>query len=295
MRTTRRTPRTGTTRRRTRLLAVALGLLTATAVAVPGAAAAPAHRPEPAQLSALSDAVLKAEVDGTAWYVDEAAGRVVVTADSTVSTEALDRITRLSGGDASVLTVHRVPGAFRPLLAAGDAVYGGQYRCSLGFNVVDGDTHYFLTAGHCGNIAPEWYTDAAHTTPIGPTVASTFPTHDYALVRYDNAALSHPGGFTSAPNAFVGEAVKRTGSTTGTHGGRVTGLNATVRYSGGGTVRGLIQTNVCAEPGDSGGPLYDGTKALGLTSGGSGNCTVGGTTFFQPVNAALTAYGVHVY
>ncbi|WP_030231674.1 S1 family peptidase [Streptomyces sp. NRRL S-350] len=295
MRTKRRTPRTGTTRRRTRLLAVALGLLTATAVGVPGAAAAPAHTAEPEQLAAISDAVLKAEVNGTAWYVDEAAGRVVVTADSTVSPAGLAKIMRTAGTGAATLTVHRVPGVFTPLLAAGDAIYGGKYRCSLGFNVVGGSTHYFLTAGHCGNVAPDWYTDAAHGTRIGPTVSSTFPGHDYALVRYDNSALAHPGGFTSAPNAVVGESVKRTGSTSGTHGGQVTGLNATVRYTDGGTVRGLIQTNVCAEPGDSGGPLYDGTKALGLTSGGSGDCTSGGTTFFQPVNAALAAYGVSVY
>ncbi|MEU0296361.1 serine protease, partial [Streptomyces cavourensis] len=33
----------------------------------------------------------------------------------------------------------------------------------------------------------------------------------------------------------------------------------------------------------------------GLTSGGSGNCSSGGTTFFQPVVEALNAYGVSVY
>ena len=113
-------------------------------------------------------------------------------------------------------------------------------------------------------------------------------------MRYDNTSLSHPGGFTAA-NAFVGESVKRTGSTTGTHSGTVTALNVTVHYVGGGTVRGMIQTNVCAEPGDSGGPLYDGTKALGLTSGGSGDCRSGGTTFYQPVPEAANNYGVTVY
>ncbi len=58
----------------------------------------------------------------------------------------------------------------------------------------------------------------------------------------------------------------------------------------------MIQTNVCAEPGDSGGPLYgsNGT-AYGLTSGGSGNCSSGGTTFFQPVVEALNAYGMSVF
>ena len=113
-------------------------------------------------------------------------------------------------------------------------------------------------------------------------------------MQYDNTSLSHPGGFTAA-NAFVGEQVTRSGSTTGIHSGTVTALNVTVRYQGGGKVCGMIQTNVCAEPGDSGGPLYDGTKALGLTSGGSGNCSTGGTTFFQPVTEARSAYGVTLY
>ena len=84
------------------------------------------------------------------------------------------------------------------------------------------------------------------------------------------------------------------GSTTGVHSGTVQALNATVNYAEG-QVRGLIQTNVCAEPGDSGGSLFSGNTAIGLTSGGSGNCTWGGTTFFQPVTEALSVYGVSVY
>jgi streptogrisin D len=74
----------------------------------------------------------------------------------------------------------------------------------------------------------------------------------------------------------------------------VTALNATVNYPQG-TVYGLIRTTVCAEPGDSGGSLFSGTSALGLTSGGSGNCSSGGTTFFQPVTEPLNVYGVNVY
>jgi streptogrisin B len=160
-----------------------------------------------------------------------------------------------------------------------------------------GDVPRLLTAGHCGSLANTWYTDSVHRTFIGPTVASSFPGNDYALVRYDNTSLSHPGGFTVA-EAFVGEGVTRDGSTTGVHSGTVTALNVSVRYVGhpGGKVSGLIQTYVCAEPGDSGGPLYDGTKALGLTSGGSGHCTSsGGTTYFQPAREAANAYGVSMY
>jgi streptogrisin B len=281
-------------RRTVQLLAGAVSLVATAALVLPPVAhAAPRHFSAD-QLSAASHAVKQSGVRGIAWYVDGAADRVVVTVDSTVSTAEVATIKRSVGTNAAALRVEHAAGVFRPLLSAGDAIYGGQYRCSLGFNVVQGNTYYFLTAGHCGKVAKTWYTNASHTTLIGATVGYSFPGNDYALVRYDNTALAHPGGFTAA-NAFVGEQVKRTGSTTGTHSGTVTALNVTVRYQGGGKVSGMIQTTVCAEPGDSGGPMYDGTKALGITSGGSGNCRTGGTTFFQPVPEAANAYGVTVY
>jgi streptogrisin C len=53
------------------------------------------------------------------------------------------------------------------------------------------------------------------------------------------------------------------------------------------TVTGLIQTDVCAEPGDSGGSLLAADQAQGTVSGGSGDCTAGGQTFFQPINEVL--------
>ncbi|MBT2405220.1 MULTISPECIES: S1 family peptidase [unclassified Streptomyces] len=293
MRITRTIPHTRTARR-ARLAALAAGLLAATALTLPHAEAATVRTYSPTRLAAVDQAVLTADVGGTAWHVDQATGRVVVTADSTVSAAGLAKIRKAAGAGAGALRIERTSGKFSRLLGAGDAIYGGGYRCSLGFNVVSGSTYYFLTAGHCGNVVKTWYTSSAQSTLIGPTVGSTFPGSDYALVRYDNASLSHTGGFTAA-NAYVGEPVKRSGSTTGTKSGTVTALNATVHYSGGGTVRGMIQTNVCAEPGDSGGALYDGTKALGITSGGSGNCTTGGTTFFQPVPEALAKYKVSLY
>lgn len=280
-------------RRILQLLALVTGIVAAAALLQPPAVSAAARHGDH-RLSAASHAVSRSGVRGIAWYVDHTTRNVVVTADHTVSKAEVARIKRAAGADASALVFKHTAGAFRPLLSAGAAIYGGRYRCSLGFNVVKGSTYYFLTAGHCGKVAKTWYTNASHSTLIGPTIGYSFPGNDYALVRYDNTSLSHPGGYTAA-NAFIGEKVTRTGSTSGTHSGVVQALNVTVRYQGGGKVSGMIQTNVCAEPGDSGGPLYDGTKALGLTSGGSGDCTTGGTTFFQPVTEAAKAYGVTVY
>ena len=278
-----------------RLFAATVGTLALGLFALPSAATA-SQAYSASQLSAVSNAVDSSGVDGISWYVDAAAGRVVVTADSSVSKAELAKLRQAAGVSAGALRVARASGVFSPLLSAGDAIYGGQYRCSLGFNVVSGSTYYFLTAGHCGSLVSTWYTNSSHTTLIGPTVNYSFPGNDYALVRYDNTSLSHPGGFSVA-DPFVGESVTRKGSTTGTHSGTVTALNVSVRYVGhpGGKVSGLIQTNVCAEGGDSGGPLYDGTKALGLTSGGSGNCSTGGTTFFQPAREAANAYSVTIF
>jgi streptogrisin B len=281
------------------LLAALVALVTALALLQAPSSARPAQSQAQTQgtaerLAAASHGVRASGVRGVAWYSDAATGKVVVTVDRTVSTSEVASIRKAAGADAAALVIRHASGKFRPLLSAGDAIYGGQYRCSLGFNVTKGGSYYFLTAGHCGKVAKTWYTDQQHRTLIGQTIGYSFPGNDYALVQYTNTSLTHPGGYTAA-NAFVGEKVTRDGSTSGVHSGTVQALNVTVRYQGGGKVSGMIQTNVCAEPGDSGGPLYDGTKAIGITSGGSGDCKTGGTTFFQPVTEALGAYGVSLY
>ncbi|MGW2641467.1 S1 family peptidase [Streptomyces sp. NPDC001348] len=285
--------------RRTRLTAVAGALVAAAAFAVPTANASDAQTFSSAQLSTVSSAVLKADVPGTAWAVDSRTNRVVVTVDSTVSPAEIARIKRQAGADSGAISVRHTPGRFKKLISGGDAIYGGSYRCSLGFNVHKGSTYYFLTAGHCGQVASTWYSNSSHSTVLGTNVSYSFPGNDYALVRYTNSSIAHPSAvgsqtISSAATPSVGTTVYRRGSTTGTHSGRVTALNATVNYGSGDVVSGLIQTTVCAEGGDSGGPLYGGSVAYGLTSGGSGDCSSGGTTFFQPVTEALSAYGVSV-
>jgi hypothetical protein len=239
-------------------------------------------------------------VAGTAWSIDIAANQVVVDVDSTVTGEALATVNAAVANADGAARLQQVEGQFRNLISGGDAIYGGQYRCSLGFNVRSENTNYFLTAGHCTNEAAEWFADSGHDTKLGDRTGTSFPGNDYGIVRYTNTSITVSGtagaqDIASAGEAYVGELVRRRGSTTGTRSGMVTGLNATVHYTGGATVTGMIRTNVCAEPGDSGGPLYDGPIALGLTSGGSGDCTVGGTTFYQPVTEALTTYSVAVF
>ncbi|MGW0391997.1 S1 family peptidase [Streptomyces sp. NPDC003042] len=287
---------------RTRLLAAATGLAAVAALAAPTVANAdtPSGALSADRLAAAEASVLRADVAGTAWHTDTATGTLVVTADSTVSAADLAKIRREAGADAKALKIERTPGKLTKLASGGDAIYASGWRCSLGFNVRSGSQYYALTAGHCTDGAGTWWTNSGRTNVLGSTTGSSFPNNDYGLIKYASNSPVPPGtvggqDITSAVNATVGMSVKRRGSTTGTHSGSVTGLNATVNYGGGDIVYGMIRTNVCAEPGDSGGPLYSGTRAVGLTSGGSGNCSSGGTTFFQPVVEALNAYGVSVY
>ncbi|KUH37937.1 MULTISPECIES: S1 family peptidase [Streptomyces] len=300
------TPRGGFARG-ARLTAVAAALVTATALAAPsaGAETAEATRATTAELAQVSEAVLDADVPGTAWYTDAKSGKLVVTADSTVSAAELAELRKAAGDRAGALEIKRTPGKFNKLIAGGQAIYAaGGGRCSLGFNVRNSSgTTFALTAGHCTEIAGTWYTNSGQTALLGSRTGSSFPVNDYGIIRHSNSSAAdgrvylYNGSYrdiTGAANATVGQSVQRSGSTTGLHSGRVTGLNATVNYGGGDVVYGMIQTNVCAEPGDSGGALFSGSTALGLTSGGSGNCSSGGTTFFQPVTEALSAYGVSI-
>ncbi|MER5435958.1 S1 family peptidase [Streptomyces sp. NPDC002588] len=299
MRIRRNTPTTRGISRRSRLIAVTTGLVAAAAVAIPNASAADTATFSTAQLKSAGSSVLKADVPGTAWAVDSNTNRLVVTVDNTVSQAEIAKIKEQAGSNAGALTIKHTPGQFKKLITGGDAIYGGGYRCSLGFNVHSGSTYYFLTAGHCGEVASTWYSNSGQSSTLGTNVSYSFPTNDFALVRYTNTSVAHPSTvgsqtISSAATPSVGTTVYRRGSTTGTHSGRVTALNATVNYGSGDIVYGMIQTTVCAEGGDSGGPLYSGTVAYGLTSGGSGDCTSGGTTFFQPVTEALSYYGVSV-
>jgi streptogrisin B len=260
-------------------------------------AAAESDEPTTTELATAYAAVGKADVPGLAWYTDPATSKVVITADSTVSAAELKTV-RLAAGagadaDTDALTFKRAPGEFTPLLGSGDAIYGPGVRCSAGFNVVRSSRPYLITAGHCGNVGSNWHANSARTIRIGWTIRSSFPGNDYSIIRYSNPAMRHPGGYT-AGTAYVGQRIKRDGSTTGVRSGIVTALNVSVMYPAG-VVSGLIQTTACAGPGDSGGPMYSGSKALGITSGGNGSCSSRATTFFQPVKEVLKAYGVTIY
>ncbi|WP_406389035.1 S1 family peptidase [Streptomyces sp. NBC_00887] len=252
--------------------------------------------------SARQTLTAEATIPGTSWAVDPVSNKVVVTADRTVEGAAWDKLSAVVEGLGDKAELNKSAGEFKPLIAGGDAIFGGSGRCSLGFNVVKDGEPYFLTAGHCTEGITSW-SDSQGGAEIGANEGSSFPDNDYGLVKY-TADVPHPSEvnlyngstqpITKAGEATVGMSVTRSGSTTQVHDGEVTALDATVNYGNGDIVNGLIRTTVCAEPGDSGGSLFSGDTAIGLTSGGSGDCSSGGETFFQPVPEALSAFGAEI-
>ncbi|MEU4337894.1 S1 family peptidase [Micromonospora lupini] len=271
-------------------------VLTALLLVAPGAAQAAVPDRAAADPAAALSGV---RTPGTAWGLDPTTGRMTVTVDDTVAAADLARLR--AAADRAGALLRREPGTLRTLIAAGQGIYGGGSRCSLGANVRSGSTYYVVTAGHCTSAVGTWYADSAQTTVLGTRTATSYPGNDYGLIRYTgriahpSAVYTYPGLLTiyGAGTAYVGQAVCRSGATTGVRCGSVTGLNQTVNYSTG-VIYGLIRTNICAEAGDSGGPLYVASTGtiLGILSGGTGNCTAGGTTYYQPIGEVLAAYGL---
>lgn len=242
---------------------------------------------------ALDAEATKADRELPGWYVDVAANQVVVRAlaGDTERAEDLAVDAGIPAEAVKVVVAKAAPKTLADVLG-GEPYFvdGGQARCSIGFAVEGG----FVTAGHCGAEGTE--TIDRQNLDQGVVVDSVFPGNaDLGVVRTDADVTLQPfvndfngnalpvGGSTEAP---VGAAVCRSGSTTGTFCGTILAKNQTVNYAEG-AVTGLTQTDVCAEGGDSGGAFLSGDQAQGVTSGGSGDCTVGGETFFQPLTEIL--------
>lgn len=246
-----------------------------------------------AAVDSLNAAQHRAPASVTGWHVDPRQNAVVLTTEPGAAAEA-EQFARAAGDPAAIQVVESAaqPRTFMDIVGGNAYTIDNSARCSIGF-AVDGG---FVSAGHCGQ------TGSTTAEPSGTFAGSSFPGDDYSYVEtgsddtpqpfvntYDGAQQAVAG----SSEAAVGSSVCRSGSTTGWHCGTIVATNQTVRYAEG-TVSGLTQTDVCAEPGDSGGSFIAGDQAQGMTSGGSGNCTTGGTTYFQPVNEALNAYGVNL-
>ncbi|MFC9612820.1 S1 family peptidase [Streptomyces sp. NPDC056938] len=252
------------------------------------------------QLDAAKERIdaLKAPKGVASWHVDPASNRIVI---ETLAGRQGDNDVRhflAQAREAGPVTVERTAHAPRTLAAGtvgGDPYYTGNVRCSIGFSVNGG----FVTAGHCsgaGAAVNGW--DGSY---IGNFQGSSFPDNDYAWVNVGSGWWTVPVvlGWGTVPDQLVrgsaeapiGASICRSGSTSHWHCGNVLAKNETVNYSQG-AVHEMTKTNVCAEPGDSGGSFISGDQAQGVTSGGWGDCSGGGETWYQPINEILNRYGL---
>ncbi len=237
------------------------------------------------------------------WTADPRTGSVVVNVQAGKRSKAVDAfVAKVSkaGGVTVKEVVAQAPRTFAAGTVGGDPYYTGNVRCSIGFSVHGG----FVSAGHCspgvGARTSGWDGSAQ-----GFFRGASFPGNDYSWVQIDSGWWTVPvvlgwgqvsdqlvRGSWEAP---VGTSVCRSGSTTHWHCGTILAKNETVNYGNGQLFYGATKTNVCAEGGDSGGSFITGDQAQGVTSGGWGNCSSGGETWFQPVNEILTTYGLTLH
>jgi hypothetical protein len=286
---------------------LAAGLAITTASPASGTADAPRN------IADLSAAV--ARLDGSAdtrpasvtgWYVDLARRTLVVS----VHGSAAGVPGWAAEHGAGAIEVEHVAEAPRPFwdLISGQLIQNGSARCTLGFNAFSGASRFILTAGHCVTVAGSWYGAGGY---IGESGGSSFPGNDFGFITVQSAAAEstplvdrYSSGsdvtITGATNPTVGMSVCSSSPVTGWKCGSITGINQTVCYPEG-CVTGMARSNMCSEPGTSGAPVVtnpgSGTtvRAVGFISGGSGNCSSGGTTWIQPVAEPLATYGMTLY
>ncbi|MGW6375123.1 Ig-like domain repeat protein [Rhodococcus sp. NPDC055112] len=192
---------------------------------------------------------------------------------------------------------------------APDAVMGGQgYRsgetasdpCSFGFNATDGDGKPVnITAGHCDlsrGGSPRVFVGGSY---VGAFEKVVFEGFDYGLIRIDdrrrfeNNFVSTYGGdpvrITGTADPVVGAPVCKSGQVTGFTCGKITAVDVSMNSGPrGARVPNAFAAQVCSIPGDSGGAIVTGTKALGVTVAGSGwDCDPSKQTYGQPINSVL--------
>ena len=236
------------------------------------------------------------------WYPDVENDTVVVEtlegADADV--DALLSSAGVSPEDVRVESTDETPEVLADIIGGLAYNINGTSRCSVGFAASDSSGQPgFVTAGHCGTTG----SSVSIGNGSGVFDQSVFPGNDAAFVRgtsnfsltnlvsrYNSGGNATVSGSSQAP---IGSQVCRSGSTTGWHCGTIEARGQTVSYPQG-TVYDLTRTNVCAEPGDSGGSFISGSQAQGVTSGGSGNCTWGGTTYYQEVNPMLNSWNLNL-
>ncbi|MBQ1017704.1 S1 family peptidase [Micromonospora sp. D93] len=237
----------------------------------------------------------------TTWGVDPKTNQVVVSLPASGAKNAAQSSAARKFGAA--VRFETSAGQIQPNvgISSGDSLGG----CSVGFTATDYTFNYIITAGHCTQGYPHW--TLPNGQDVGPSLESNYPENDFGLIWMNGSSVWATGTINLWNNtsrsihgwatAVSGLSVCNSGRTTGFRCGSVLRTNVTVNGTGG-TVRQMVETNICTLGGDSGGPLFATNTAYGLNSHANRNgsqCNSTPRTWHQPVGEAINAYQVVIY
>jgi streptogrisin D len=256
-------------------------------------------------------------IPNTSWGVDPRTNELVVEIFDGVSADDEKRLRGLAADHGDAVRVARQPGGIEPKVTyetrGGIGIVSKESgaKCTLGFNARDaaGDK-YIVTAGHCATTGSDlWWNREYGNHYLGKRQGWDYGgiDKDYALIHYRGENVVAYGAVTAFGVDYeitdsrypdAGEAVKRAGRTSSDLFGTVLRPSATVTYIDGVTLKNMIETSHCSLEGDSGGPMWAGTDALGVLSGGNGPCTANPAidrSYFQPVHWVLASYALTAF
>jgi hypothetical protein len=207
----------------------------------------------------------------------------------------------LLGSPATAIATTSAPAP----LGGGSVLFhpSGSGRCTAAFAAYDSTSTGYLIAGPGCTAGTSTLLYSGNNVLVGPIVAAPTPFGGYVVVRVTNTAawqlvpwLDTGSGrivIRGSVETPVGGSVCLIDRTTGLRCGTIIAKNVTVAYPWG-TVSGLTRTNICVQPGAIGTAYVSGDQAQGVPLGGSGSCTIAGSSYFQPVNKILAAYGLRL-
>jgi hypothetical protein len=255
-------------------------------------------------LAALRDTLAAQAPRGSAAYLDPISGHVVLKLAGEPSAQLKAQIAKHPG---LVQTRHTAP--IVPYLALygghGMTAQSGGAGCTTGFIATYNGANYVITAGHCLALSRFW---DRKNNYLGERESWSFGLDgDYGLLKVKGVHMSPAGliNLNAGPRPVAGvlpyvwwqEFLCFMGNESRQQCGNVTATEVTVPYDFGfNTVEGLIETTICAQHGDSGGPLFldtpDGLYGMGILSGGT-NFPCGHPdyrSYFQPLQEILDTY-----
>ncbi|MEU6440398.1 S1 family peptidase [Streptomyces sp. NPDC047046] len=259
-------------------------------------------------------------VPNTSWGVDPSSNQVVVEIHEGVPATDRARIQAVADEYAGAVQLVEAGGSLNVAayeMRGGLGIVSVSHTCSAAFNVQNNSGKKFmLTAGHCIAGGNYKWSRRSGNIPLGTVTRFDYGDNngaDDAVVAYENSEVSpygtiqykngSEGQITDSRYANDGEKVKRVGTMSQDLVGMVLVPSTTVTFSDGVTLHHMIKTSLCSVPGDSGGALFSGTDALGITSGGNyldqpcadSDAQDDRVTYFYPVEMTLEDNGLKVY